>query len=115
MPTHHTLKTDEAAYKAVRRGDKNFEVRKDDRMYQAGDAVTLQHHDPNTVPNGFRPPWPAGQEPNPDLGPFVIGFVLRGGQYGVEPGYVAFSLLPKVETTGKGHEVPKNDRLSGGF
>ncbi len=90
MPNHHRLKTDEPAYNAVRRGDKNFEIRKDDRMFQTGDVVTLEHHIPTEAKWGAGPPKLPG---NPDL-TFRIGFVLRGGQYGIEPGYVGFSLLP---------------------
>ena len=93
MPNHHRLKTDPAPYDAVRRGDKNFEIRKDDRAFQAGDVVTLEHYIPgNGHAWGARPPQMPGQE-KPDL-TFRIGFVLRGGQYGIEPGYVGFSLLP---------------------
>lgn len=80
---HHQLKTHPAMYFAAKRGDKTFEVRKDDRAYQRGDVVTLLYHDPDSIDGAY-----AYQEPLT----FVIGFVLRGGQYGVEPGYVAFSL-----------------------
>lgn len=91
MPNHHTLKTDAAAFDAVVRGEKNFEVRKDDRAFQAGDTVTLEYFDAARTPFGPpRLPW----EPERNPVTFRIGFVLRGGQYGIEPGYVAFSLMP---------------------
>lgn len=81
---HHTIKTHAAIYSRVKSGEMRFEIRKDDRNYQCGDTVTLIHYDPNTGPG------------NLDLEPldFRIGFVLRGGQYGLEPGYVAFQLEP---------------------
>lgn len=86
---HHTLKTHPAPFRAVRDGRKRFEVRKDDRMFQCGDTVTLQYYDARqaVIP---------GLLPDDDLSPldFRIGFVLRGGQFGVEPGFVVFQLEP---------------------
>lgn len=89
--TTHELKTHPAMYRAVSRGAKTFEVRKDDKAFQSGDTVRLRYYDPE-LDNGFaRPPMP---EDNFPVLEFEIGFVLRGGQYGIETGYVAFSLLP---------------------
>jgi hypothetical protein len=96
MANHHILKTHGAAYRAVQRGDKTFEVRRDDRMFQTGDRVTLTwvpNGTPPGAPQGFAPAAPPFGSDKPDLD-FKIGFVLRGGQYGIEPGYVAFSLAP---------------------
>lgn len=90
---HHILKTHPAMYRAASLGTKTFEVRKDDRAFQCGDRVSLKYHDPaDDLPQPqFRPPRPEDNLPTLD---FEIGFVLRGGQYGVEPGHVAFSLIP---------------------
>lgn len=41
---HHDLKIDEPYYQAVREGRKNFEIRFNDRGYQAGDTVRLFVH-----------------------------------------------------------------------
>ena len=90
-------------FRAARDGRKTFEVRKDDRAFQAGDLVTLEYYveplvplSPGAAPGswGAAPSLPA--TPGDDLSriTFQIGFVLRGGQYGIEPGYVAFSLVP---------------------
>lgn len=78
---HHTIKTHAELYHRVKSGEKRFDIRKDDRNYQCGDTVTLEYFDSPAAP-------PHGNEPLD----FRIGFVLRGGQYGLEPGYVAFQL-----------------------
>ena len=87
----HELKAHPAMYRAVSRGAKTFETRKDDCAFQAGDTVRLRYYDPETDSVFPRPPMP---EDNFPVLEFTIGFVLRGGQYGIEPGHVAFSLLP---------------------
>lgn len=95
---HHDLKTHPAMYHAVRSGSKSFDVRKDDRAFQCGDTVTLKYHDPaKEQPGGFMPPMPYDEKREPLN--FTIGFVLRGGQYGVEPGYVVFSLHGHIDET----------------
>lgn len=91
--TTHELKTHPAMYKAISRGAKTFEIRKDDRAFQSGDIVRLRYYDPSND-GPFRPPMPEDNFPALE---FTIGFVLRGGQYGIETGYVAFSLLPVGE------------------
>lgn len=88
---NHELKAHPAMYMAVSRGAKTFEIRKDDRAFQAGDVVRLRYYDPLNDTPFPRPPAPEDNFPPLE---FTIGFVLRGGQYGIEPGYVAFSLLP---------------------
>lgn len=75
----HTLKCLEPYFEAIVRGDKTFEVRRDDRGFQCGDVLILQKHD------GVR---------------FVdyvsvrrrVLYVLTGGQFGIESGYVVMAL-----------------------
>ncbi|WP_085044350.1 DUF3850 domain-containing protein [Ensifer aridi] len=92
----HFLKTHPAMFRAVRDGRKNFEVRKDDRAFQAGDTVVLNFHDPETsVSPWAQPAPPAPYDSKDDIHtPLTrkVTFVLRGGQYGVEPGYVVLAL-----------------------
>lgn len=92
----HVLKTHPAMFRAVRDGRKNFEVRKDDRAYQAGDTVVLQFHDPDMPGGNFpAPPMSPWLDSDPDDRSALhrkVTFVLRGGQYGVEPGYVVLAL-----------------------
>lgn len=95
--TVHTLKTHPAYFRAVRDGTKTFEVRKDDRAFQCGDTVILTFADPDSLSAPWPPVFPLGHERPVDNRSDItrkIGFVLRGGQFGLEPGYVAFSLLP---------------------
>lgn len=91
---NHTLKCHPAMFRASRDGRKPFQVRKDDRAYQTGDTVTLTYHDPN-VPQGFpAPPIPFDSSDDKTPLNYRITFVLRGGQCGVEPGYVVLGLVP---------------------
>ncbi|MCX5516181.1 hypothetical protein C3941_19515 [Kaistia algarum] len=84
----HILKTVAGAWDAVERGDKRFEVRRNDRFFQPGDTVILRRimtGDPGPIRDydgEFR-----------DL-TFRIGWFLQGGQFGVEPGYCVFQLEP---------------------
>lgn len=88
----HRLKTHPAAFYAVRDGLKPFEARKNDRLFQSGDLVEFLFWDPSKPSN-----------PECDFGdgkvlkvvkPFTkrIGWILGGGQYGIEPGHVVFAL-----------------------
>lgn len=42
----HYLKTWPEYFKAVRNGEKNFEIRKNDRNFQVGDMLVLQEYNP---------------------------------------------------------------------
>lgn len=44
----HELKIWPEFYEAVRSGLKTFEIRKNDRGYQAGDTLRLREYDPNS-------------------------------------------------------------------
>lgn len=91
MAEHH-LKTEAAVWDAIARGEKPWEIRLNDRCYQRGDTVVLErwYHDEN---GRFRPGFDGS-------GPFTlstllrrrIGWMLTGGQFGLEPRYVAFTL-----------------------
>jgi hypothetical protein len=87
------LKTHPPMFRAVRDGVKNFDVRKDDRAFQTGDTVELVFSDP-AVPGGSfpTPPQPWGEDDARANLKRKITFVLRGGQYGVEPGYVVLAM-----------------------
>jgi hypothetical protein len=71
---HHDLKTETAFFQAVERGDKTFEVRKNDRDFQRWDMVVL-HEVVNGVPTGRT------------LDPMEIVYILPGGTYGIAPDY----------------------------
>ena len=98
----HELKTIAQYWDAIKRGEKLFEVRKNDRFFQAGDTVVLLRlHEKGT----FRQPY--SDEYGYETGiaedaarlTFRIGPILQGGQFGIEPGYCVFSLLPAFQET----------------
>lgn len=45
----HILKTDPQYFKAVERGEKRFEIRKNDRGFEVGDTLILTEHCRNPV------------------------------------------------------------------
>lgn len=86
----HKLKTWPVFYDAVARGEKTFEARKDDRGFQKGDKLVLirtREDDVRTIE--YTPTY----EPKHTM-EFIVGHVLHGGQFGVEPGWCVMSLLP---------------------
>ena len=74
----HYLKTDSEYYQAIERGEKKFELRKNDRDFKKYDLVTLEE-----VVNGVK----TGKS----LPPFEIQFLLEGGKYGLPEGYCIFN------------------------
>lgn len=86
MAERHYLKTWPQYFHAVARGDKNFEVRKDDRAFQAGDTLVLEYFDPEKPQDTLN--YAMQFEPVERL----VTFVLPGGQFGIEPGYVVMGL-----------------------
>lgn len=86
MSTAHTLKTWPEHYQAVSSGRKTFEVRRDDRGFKQGDVLLLQEYDPDRddLPAGKRF---TGRELTAD-----VLYVLHGGRFGIEPGYVVMSI-----------------------
>ena len=90
MPTEHKLKTLPAYWDAVERGEKTFEVRRDDRGFQKGDVVVLQKYE---IGYGYFPDPSQGKFSWLELR-FTVGWILTGGQFGIEPGYVVFGLVP---------------------
>lgn len=79
----HELKCWPNYFDAIECGDKPFDVRRDDRGFQRGDTVLLRKY---VVGRGY-------------LGPqlrFRITYVLTGGQFGIEPGFVVLGLAEKV-------------------
>jgi hypothetical protein len=78
--TIHELKCWPEFFSAVARKTKPFEVRKADRVYAVGDALVLREWDPAT-----------GLYTSQETARRVI-YVLPGGQFGIESGYVVLGL-----------------------
>lgn len=76
----HTIKCWPAYFAAIRSGEKNFEVRRDDRGYQRGDKLVLREYDPKSMRY-------TGNDEHRR-----ITWILTGGQLGIEPGYVVLAL-----------------------
>ena len=89
----HNLKTLPAYFDAVKRGEKTFEVRRDDRGFQKGDTLVLQRlnekYNTHLVEMDFTDPNKVKHELR-----FRVGYILTGGQFGIEPGYVVMALVP---------------------
>lgn len=77
--TAHNLKLEIAFCTAVYHGNKNFEVRKNDRGFQKGDTIRFI-----PVENGLVTTHPIEQKR------YEITYVLNG--WGIENGYVVFGI-----------------------
>lgn len=87
----HVLKCWPAYFDAIRRGEKTFEVRRDDRGFQKGDTVILHRtyeDNQHIVEYDFKGNALYQLK-------FTIGWILTGGRFGIEPGFVVFSLTPE--------------------
>lgn len=76
----HDLKTHPPYYEALDRRTKTFEVRKNDRRFKVGEGLLLREWDPKTRRH-------TGREQRR-----LISYVLKGGKFGVEAGYVVMGL-----------------------
>ena len=80
----HELKTWRGYYAQVLYGFKTFEVRKNDRDFKEGDWLKLREWD---------------NQLEVYTGKFLhrrIGYILHGGQFGIEKGYVVMQLVEGV-------------------
>lgn len=78
MAVTHTIKCWPQYFGPIRRKEKNFDVRRDDRGYQKGDTVVLREWEPGVIDGRF-----TGNDEHRK-----IKYILTGGQFGLEPGYV---------------------------
>jgi uncharacterized protein YqfB (UPF0267 family) len=81
---NHRLKTQAQFFDAVLRGDKTFEVRKNDRGFQTGDVLTLVRMDEDKP---YLEGWPTQSVT------VKISYMLQGGQYGIEPSYCVLGIV----------------------
>lgn len=84
----HNLKCHPEPFEMVRIGVKRFEIRYNDRGYQVGDILRLYKHDPQTD---------AGQGLEGIPVQVWVTYILEGGQYGLEPGYIVMGIVPVEE------------------
>lgn len=74
----HDLKILPEFYQAVKNGEKTFEVRKNDRDFKKYDVIILREWD--------------GEKYTGRWLERSIGYILPGGAYGIEDGYVVLAL-----------------------
>lgn len=76
----HELKTWPAEFEAVMAGKKTFDVRAKDRDFKVGEFLTLKEYNPDSKEYTGRS---CARE---------IIFIMEGGKFGVQEGYVAMSI-----------------------
>lgn len=79
-PVIHNLKTWTEFFSPIKLGFKRFEVRKNDRNFMIGDFVNLIEYD---------------KEKKEETGyqcTFRIGYILHGGEFGIEKGFCVMQL-----------------------
>jgi hypothetical protein len=76
----HEIKCRTEYFKAIRMGYKTFEIRKNDRDYKLGDKLLLKEWD--NVNQKY-----TNMEQEVD-----VIYILYGGQFGIEEGYVVMSI-----------------------
>ena len=81
MPMVHDLKAWPKPFAASKTGIKPFEVRLNDRGYQVGDIIVLFEYDPDKE-----------QYTGDACCPGKVVYILEGGQFGIQPGFVVMTL-----------------------
>lgn len=95
--TEHILKTTALYFDAIERGDKTFEVRRNDRAYQAGDILMLARVQPDEFKPHVDPRCSRGCCMGRRWLRFRVTYVFAGDPSlrdlgGVIPGYVVLGL-----------------------
>lgn len=105
MAKHH-LKINKEYWEPTVTGDMSFTVRRDDRGFQKGDIVVFYKYDSSPANGGFSSldgryvhdndvySYRSKDPKDADMFEARITYVLTGGQYGIEPGYVVIGLKP---------------------
>lgn len=88
----HELKCFPDYWDAVQRGEKNFEVRRDDRGFQKGDKLKLIRLRFDSLALGSKYVEDRDYSNSRRILERKIIYILTGGQFGIEPGYVVLGL-----------------------
>lgn len=88
----HSLKTAAPYWDAIERGEKTFEVRRDDRGFQKGDVLLLRRLSPGSGNVFSRDGGETSHEHAAKTLRATVLYVLTGGQLGIEPGHVVMAL-----------------------
>ena len=103
--TNHVLKLNNVYWEPAHNGYIQFTVRKDDRGFQKGDTITFVRwgNIPGEYSEGYLTttnPFNKGKLYSTtmveyaDTMHFIITYVLTGGKYGIDPGYVVLGIAP---------------------
>ncbi len=93
----HDIKAWPHFYEAMLRGDKTFEIRRDDRHYHRGDKLVIKEYDPSY---GF-----TGRE----MSPRYVSYVMRAEDFpAIMPGFVVLGLSVGVPAAIKSPGVSAN-------
>ena len=130
IQTHH-LKMNKEYWEAVRAGVLTFTVRRDDRGFQKDDIIILHKYDSTPGNGGFlstdgryvcggnrKYAYRSKEMSDSDQLEMVITYILAGGQFGIEPGYVVMGLAPnmseerrrELQLVNKDIDGPKNSK-----
>lgn len=90
MKQTHVLKAVDRYFDAIERGDKTFEVRRNDRAFQTGDIIELV----KVTEGGTAVSSPGGNAFSRVTLRRQITYLLQGGQFGIEPAYCVLGLGP---------------------
>jgi len=86
--TVHTVKCWPVYFDAIKSGDRPFDIRRDDRGYQKGDTLVLQRTRETSLHNvDYDYHGKVVHELRKE-----ISWIMTGGQFGIEPGYVVLAL-----------------------
>lgn len=107
MTKEHELKCWPQFFRALQTGDKNFEVRRNDRKFAVGDVLILREWEPHDRWNGM------GMDDDEPAGHYtsavplrrVVKYILPGGRFGIDPGVVVMG-LDQVSAPTKLREQP---------
>lgn len=86
--TIHRLKIWPKFFKSVKIGEKSFEIRKNDRDFKVGDILVLQEWSPET------------DSYTGDVVTKKISYILDGGVFGLECGFVCMALAATDDLSG---------------
>lgn len=86
---HHDLKIWPKFFDAVQRGDKPFEVRKNDRSFAVGDTLVLKEWEPDSfdMQDMIKKGHYTGRVTEK-----LIVYVMKGGQFGIGPDYAVLGI-----------------------
>jgi len=86
--TTHELKCWPEPFEAIQRGDKTFELRRDDRGFALGDTLVLREY----KPEGGYPGTYTGRQTTRS----TVTYILHGGRFGLPPDLCVMAIRPDV-------------------